>query len=221
MTFQVVLLGSDGVLVGSDKLITSYTPSLPEKPSPRQSQCGDKFFESPDGGLVVTSWAGGNYARTFAREVALETEHHALGPLYWEDYLDKKAKNSSCGGGNQALVIRRQPIISVMWVIIGQLGGASPVTDKICIGFPSSASFLTKHFWNRRPVDSLIPLALLVLDYAAEENPAAVGGGYDLMVLRGDLRAEWKLDCARNQERVSALRRAFENSVKAAIEGHD
>jgi hypothetical protein len=72
VTFQIALVGSDGLVVGSDRRV-SHKSFVAEDSPALQFGLSDKFYESKHG-LVVCFYAGGDTARDAAVAIALKCE---------------------------------------------------------------------------------------------------------------------------------------------------
>jgi hypothetical protein len=193
VTFQVALIGSDGLVVASDRRANNLTPVADENPGVMMNE-QDKFRLNKVG-TVLCFYAGGADCETQAREIVLNCQP-SEDEVKWETGLCEAARqNRRVAGGellNEFLVIR-QDIKNALWVIksLSFDSYVTKLTDRTCTGNNALAKFLVVHLWKRnRPVIELKQLALLTLAYAEKENPSTVGGGFDVMVMRG-LQFEW------------------------------
>jgi hypothetical protein len=79
----------------------------------------------------------------------------------------------------------------------------------------ATARFLTQHFWRPDPAELLKQLALLALNYAAEERPTEVGFGFDLIVVNEGpvLRDTYYPE----DNRIVKIREEFKAAVRGAL----
>jgi hypothetical protein len=187
MTFQVVLVGCDGLIVGSDRRVLVRSPATDSdgrKPA-WQSLPDTKFIKSEDESLIC-AFAGGPQSRSIATAFVAEWDKcHSLRQAEWENKLRTTAEvvkgNSR---GDEIIVVRKdQPNRVLLVTRDNQDVGIQPIESTICTGTSLNARFVSASFWKSTAVNSLRRLALLTLGYAAIERPGEVGDGFDLMIL--------------------------------------
>jgi len=83
VTFQVALVGTDGILLGSDRLALYYTP-LPTGGQATQRTETTKFRKSDDRS-VICFFAGSGFAGDLAQTIAAPFKGNSL--LEWETPL--------------------------------------------------------------------------------------------------------------------------------------
>src|SRR5258708_8658755 len=191
VTFQVVLIGSDGLVVASERMDNYGTPCSPGEGTAWQRSRTKKYFESEDGSVICFS-AGGPSVRDIARSIALkcrtvDCEGKQLSLLQWEDSL-KNVADEVVRLGRLALpdeiIIVRRDVRDAAWLVVKHeesLTTVSQVSEWRCTGDNSAARFLPWHLWISTSVRELKCLAVLAIGYAHQENPSAVSEEFDVM----------------------------------------
>jgi hypothetical protein len=188
MTFQIGLVGCDGLVVGSDRrvLFRSAHPDLVgQNPAGWQSFPTTKFAKAQDESLVC-AFAGGPQSRSIAVAVIAEwPECLGLSVMEWEHRVRTTAESILGNSvGDEILVVRKDDPSRILVVNRNdRVAGIQPVETAICTGTATNARFLPMALWKRTTVSHLRRLALLTLGYAARERPGEVGDGFDLMTL--------------------------------------
>lgn len=175
VTFQVALIGSDGLVVASDRRANNLTQVAGENPGVMMNE-QDKFCSNKTD-TVLCFCAGGADCETQARDIVLNCQP-GEDEAQWATDLYEAAKRSRVPGSqliNEHIVIRKD-IKGAVWLINSQpfcFPFVTKISDRICTGNNTPAKFLVVHLWKRnRPVIELKQLALLTLAYAEKENPA-------------------------------------------------
>jgi hypothetical protein len=193
MTFQVAFIGSDGLIVGSDRLMSYVTPNPEEPNSAWQTTQTLKFVKSADGAIVCT-YAGGQLAKNMA--VGICGQHVPSGPeINWENVLYSVTRYSRPPQSvTDEIIAVRRDLTDAFWVVRKD-NAASYVqkitADPLCVGVNSPARFLARYLYQRAPVGELKPLLLLTLAYASVGSPSVVGGEFDIMTLTSDGAITW------------------------------
>jgi hypothetical protein len=215
MTFQVALVGTDGLIVGSDRRKAVKSAEAGPKGGDVQFIAGNKFVKREDESVICAT-AGSPQSLQVAHAIVDRARPHEASILRWQDSLieisNSTLRNYSTG---EVLVIRKH-VPDVVLISLGQgLSAAITIEDKICTGVPVTARFLTQHFWKPLPIATLKLLALLTLDYAAREQPSSIADGFDLVSIT-DAGAKWDR-YAPNDERIMAIRERFDHVASDAI----
>jgi hypothetical protein len=210
MKFQVVLVGSDGLLVGSDRKMP-VRPRFSNEPAPFDEP--RKFIRSDDGSIICAC-SGELESQIFARSL-VDTPNLAMGDGEWQVHLDSLARNTWVIGVHQLIVVRRGSPDHALWVLLGEHGCATRIDSIQCVGTPSTASFLNANYFPKCSTRNLKTLAYLALDYAAAELPFSATAEYDLVSIT-NTAVEWET-YAPNYEHIAAVRQTFraENAVPA------
>jgi hypothetical protein len=192
VTFQIAMVGSDGLVIGSDSLCRyAIQGEIPQR------YTADKHFVSPNGSLFCFA-AGTNTTLTLARQISVKCEdvsveglsdainaicvQHPTPTLVPDEILIAKMEMP-----NAFWFMRRGPESSIL---IPPLFVAN--RRYFCTGTKTQALFLPRHLWNpERSVAALKKLALLTLSYAAHEEPGSVGPPFTIMTLDWSGRVEW------------------------------
>jgi hypothetical protein len=211
MTFQIALVATDGIILGSDRKI--HVKSVEDKRAHFQFTEGDKIVFSRDNS-VICGIAGGPQAQRLADKIAAEAKPDQ-SPANWRNSLRTLAElvkgNSQY---DEVLVIRSNvpdiALVNRTGTDIGVLG----INDRICTGIPATARFLIQHFWRPDPAELLKRLVLLALDYAAKERPSEVGFGFDLVIATDQVRQEAYYP---DDPVIVSIREEFGYAVRRAI----
>jgi hypothetical protein len=190
MTFQVALVGSDGLLVGSDRKC-AYRSQEPERGAFLQFEEGAKYVESEG---LVCFFAGGPQAQSIADAVVRRGALHELSVPAWRADLQKTGEMIRANSIGDEVIVVRFSTSNADAALINKKEDAvsvSAIPQHLCTGVNVYARFLTEEFWSNRSVDSLRKLALIAMGYAAKERPTEVGCGFDLMVLK-DGKVGWE-----------------------------
>jgi len=190
MTFQVVLIGTDGLILGSDRRsVYISNESNDDLGASAQPQDICKFELSSDG-EIVCAFAGSPYSSSVAKAIAHSTEY-SLAASDAEREKEAKAKLRGLGGlpngqKDEIIIARRGELGHID--VLARRGSSeatfTKVTSHICLGNNLiSARFILRHFYKSRPIDDLVDIALLTLSCAAWEDPSNIGGGFDIILL--------------------------------------
>jgi hypothetical protein len=195
MTFQVTLVGTDGLVVASDRMETYVTPGQKGRPHSNQRRLVDKFLKSDDGS-VVCFYAGTGLAKDIARRIATKRVP-PVSDLEWQHELQEIAEQKlgvPQGIPDEVIVVRRDNA-KAAWLVAtsgGVQSSVSPISSWLCTGDNSPARFLPMHLWRCASVWELKCLAALTLGYAAQENPSGVSREFDLMTLDTSGQITWE-----------------------------
>lgn len=197
MTFQVVLIGSDGLLVGSDRRQTYYTRGEAGIGSGSTQMNTLNKFIANDSGTLICATAGGPTAELTGRIIATECNPAAhLSEVDWKNCLGSVVANANLARKTtDEITIVRTDIWDRALVVVCSQSSPQPtitcIRDWLCLGLSVPARFLPWHFWRRAPISKLKNLALAALFYAEQEHPSLIGGGYDIMMLDKKKRITW------------------------------
>jgi hypothetical protein len=211
MTFQVALVGSDGVILGSDRRITNRATRVGDAVPFNQYEERTKFFKS-DKESVIVSFVGGSEAQRIGREI-VEKSDPALHDSGWESYLDGIAAKAQPRGPDEVLVLRKARPNEIVRCVLGS--GASRIENHFCAGAIVPACFLTQHFYRKQPVALLENLAILTLKYGSEEAPTTVGGGFDIVFVT-ESGTRWKF-YALDAPQITSLKQKFESNTLGLV----
>jgi hypothetical protein len=195
MTFQVVLIGSDGLIVASDRRESNIGEAQPGVLPAVQRNTTEKYLKSDDGSVICFA-AGGPFVRDVARAIALNCQP-VNSMLQWEENLknvsEQIARERQLSRLYEFIVVRRDSC-NVAWIVANEGGFSevSKVLDRRCTGDNSTARFLPCHLWTRATVRELKLLAVLTLAYAHRENPSGVSEEFDVMTLDTAGKIEWE-----------------------------
>lgn len=212
MTYQVVALGTDGLILGSDRKVFSVPPSAYSANSYRQFDTQFKFVRS-ENDAIICACSGNQHSRRVANEIVKEADPKQSA-ANWEAYLWSKCRQQIIGSGE--IVIVRSSYLDAYWITIGPDGQVSQISDKQCVGANASACFIATHFYRRVGVDELKRFALLILDYAARELPNWIGNGYDLVILKKDQQPQW-MQLSSDDHFLCSIRNSFNLAINQSL----
>jgi hypothetical protein len=218
MTFQIALIGSDGLVVGSDRMVVDAR-AYPGEEKVMFDRSQQAKFVKNKAESIVCFCAGGADSQNQARDIARECRP-VDSDLEWATKLKEVASETRrftrIDVFNEIIVVRKDSPDSV-WLVKSDCQGqtfASKITDRKCTGSNVLAQFLPAHLWQSGlAISRLKTLALLTLAYAAKENPGSVGAPFDLMTLNKNQTFEWS-----KLESEDALSDAFQEKLKAAFD---
>ena len=186
MTFQVGLVGSDGVVIASDRRIIDYGGE-----GSRGLSLGTKFMHSSS---VVCCWSGGYPAIDAAKYIR---------EVQWTDVheRDRGEKLRDCGNrawsdGNYGTrspqgahtILAAFPDHGSLWELdVGIRSGTTPVLDKKMHGdHDNTARHLVNHYFRAaQKIEHLALLAAHVVLMAGRENKTYVDGLEVVILPRG------------------------------------
>ena len=194
MTFQVALIGCDGLVVASDRKIVHTTPE-PEDSVATESRETDKFYAN---GSVICFYAGHDTAVRAAYAIVRDCQPRPnQSEFEWLGTVDTAAKSVGVhhsAPSNKLFVIRKS-VPNCLWVVYRSSDEAlmpRKVIERACIGDNSTARFLTYQLWNRNAkVSDLKRLAILTLSYASLESPSSIGPPFDVMTMDKNGELSW------------------------------
>jgi hypothetical protein len=202
MKFQVVLVGSDGLLVGSDRKMPAHVRSNNDHTPIDEPK---KFIRSDDGSIICAC-SGELESQIFARSL-VEAPDLGLSDGEWQEHLDSLARSAWVIGVHQLIVVRKGSLDHALWVLLGQHGCATRIDSIQCVGTPSTASFLTANYFPKCATRNLKALAYLALDYAAAELAFSETAEYDLVSIT-NMAVEWETYTP-NHDHIAAVRQTF------------
>lgn len=196
MTFQLALIGTDGLIVGSDRRIAHrslrpQTRMAPTDITEWQFMTGSKFKKRDDE-LVICAFAGGPQAETIAREITLYGNCSLSGDS-WDDDICGIARGIPGQSDRDQVIVIRRDIPEYVALIDRNHQDTSVlrVYERVCTGANLYARFLAQHVWQKVNVSALKNLALLSLIYAAKEYPSTIGNGFEIMTLHSNCTVSW------------------------------
>jgi hypothetical protein len=215
VTFQIAMVGRDGIVVGSDRRQSYTAPPNAETGKPlRKLLLGPKYFISPDTSMVCFAAGAGTHIElarristncvTWTSEREWLTSMESTGcvpPLPAHDEIP-----------DEVLIVRRDSP-KKFWLVLrrhGMLPKAFPELGYAFAGTCVYAQFLALRLWRpTRSVSDLKKLALLTLAYAAHEESGAVCGPFDLLTLAEDGHMTWSEHDVTHDAFQTELERAF------------
>ena len=216
MTFQVALVGDDGMVVASDRKIAYQTRERSGLPWDRQTSPDAKFVRKDDDSIVCF-FAGGPQAFSIANAVICQADATTASVSEWHSQLLKAAHSVIAKStGDEVIVVR--PFAGDVVLINRFASDASilPIPDRRCTGVIAKCRFLTELFWSKTDVAALRRLALILLHFASIERPESVGDGYDLLIVKNG-KVEWYEKMQLDSEEIKDLILNFSRAINQSI----
>lgn len=188
LTFQVVLIGSDGLIVGSDRRQVYSSPGTPDEHGALQPDEISKFVHSKNG-RVICAFAGGPFSFAAADAIAsLPDLLESADDLEWRNAVKEACYRIErpAQSRDEITIVRANDLERVL--LLNRFNRHDDTITQISRHVSTGnnalpARFLLDHFWEKRPIAQLEKLALLTLVSAAKESKGGIGEGFDLMFL--------------------------------------
>jgi hypothetical protein len=204
MTFQIAMVGCDGLVIGSDRRAQYAESGIPRFPQPISQQ---KFFVSESQSITCFA-AGGVTAINLARKITIDCDlplgTKGASESEWMQNVYAAAAtppdlppNSLVSQGEDEILIVRRDVTNAFWLLLRRprvipIPTITKVMDRICTGCKTAALFLPAHLWTRdMNTHCLQKLATLTLSYATQEDPSSVGPPFDIMTLDNTGHITW------------------------------
>lgn len=218
MTFQTAMIGTDGLVVASDRLQIYLQPETDNELRSTQATSVCKFIKNSTE-TVICAHAGGPYSEEMARTIAIKSRPDLVPDINsWKDHVLEIVTDVPRSGGrvtDEIIVVRRDSSDCIVVTRHSTLEPAAmTLNDRLCTGINTVSRFLPHHFWQRLPVENLKHLALLSVAFAAMEKKDSVGAGIDLLLVRNK-KAFWE----HYAEDDATLARAVEDFKEHNLEG--
>jgi hypothetical protein len=218
VTYQVGLVGSDGIILASDTRQMYVVGATENNPyAPHQPSEVSKFLRSEDG-CVIATFAGSPTSKEVAGQIVAAVEKHSLAPLDFEravcDISDKI--RPPLGSRDEIMIVRLAdpPKILLLsrWPHVNR---TTEQTTWITTGDNSGPSrFFAHHFYRKRPIAELRILAALILKYASLENPTGIGGAEMWEATADGIK---QIDASAAVEDAEKFRLQIESAILAGI----
>ena len=209
MTFQVAMVGRDGLVLGSDRKMR-IIPTIQTGERGYARYAAQSKLRVNAAKTAIVACAGADRAWLIGEQVVAKFNPD-LNSTAWVDYLKEECESrEDKPSRDQILVVRCDTPDKFWWLSIGR--ELKEFEDKTSSGLPLAAEFFLQQFYKTNmELSSLENLALLTLDCAALEAPDSVGCGYDLMTLRNGKPhfQTYKPDCAE----VLSIRARFQAAI--------
>jgi hypothetical protein len=206
LTFQIALVGRDGLVIGSDQLGRYVPISAVGKPQFSQIAFQPKYCVSANQSLVCFAAGSAVTAISLARQICVDCDPALklkdAGESEWEHaVLQVATVTPSLMSHYQfatQILVARTDIPDAFWLVLIR-PDAAPTVSKMkdqffCTGTSTVAQFLPRHLWTvDRSVSELKKLTLLTLSYAAKEEPSSVGPPFDIMTLDRTGHISWSV----------------------------
>ena len=219
VTFQVALVGTNGIVFASDRSSPNISPPSTDDQNIAIEPGEDRKFVFSEKRTLMCSFAGAAYSRSMAMRIAAteDTSDEALFKFGRESGINHQ------GNRDEFLILDRRKLDSILLVL--RQGNDVPKSAErtlwVCAGNNSiPARFIPWHFHQKRPVADLENLALVTLLYAHEESPFGIGRGFDIVFLTKNGFSE-PVTYELTNEEIGRRKRAFENCAVNALYGKE
>ena len=223
MTFQVALIGNNGIVLVSDRLFVERgLRGFMDKRTPHQRQVSEKIMTSGDKNTVC-AFAGGPHSETIARRIVTACNPHGLSDVEWRNSLEAATKLITKYSENllDEIIVIRCDNVSVLKLIRQQNNDPSfmAVTSQVCSGIDSYARAIPQFFWHSdMDVEALTTLGIVTIDYARLEHPHLIGGGIDIVKI--DSKGNFTKQSFEESE-TAEIRAAFVEQVRRSLNGKE
>lgn len=188
MTLQVGIIGSDGTVIASDRLVTSFEGGS-------FSLGHSSKFESSKS--VVCCWSGDQpaiYAANYIRDIEWETIHDRetklkeCGNRAWQTVFGSSALPTIQRGTARKVLVSFAADCSLWELEVSGYSLLQPVQNVAVVGdIRTTAKHFTNNYVPKSPatITELIPLAAHTILAAGRENNIGVGGIEVAILARG------------------------------------
>ncbi len=185
VTFQVALIGTEGIIVATDRRLTYVTPS--GGGACPQLTTTDKFHVASDGSIVCFA-AGGPRALAVAKSLA-DDPPAFTNEIKWKTELERRTDQDQAQRRDfdEVIVVRRDSPDRI-WVVTREQSAratASAVYEHFCSGTPVASRFIPVQLYKQElSLAHLKAIASLSVACASQEYPSSIGGDIDIVVLQ-------------------------------------
>jgi|HubBroStandDraft_1064217.scaffolds.fasta_scaffold124980_2 hypothetical protein len=187
MTFQVAAIGTDGIVLGSDRRQNIYSERDADGFDALIPGVSEKLIYSASREFVV-GFAGGPTVEPLARALAEQPRGALIGASLFPTVQRLHHEIPFYGQTRDTILLAdcyAPNTVSMITRTGATLAPVTPITQWITTGSNSvPARFLMQHFWRKVPVDALVPLVLLTLHCACKEGEGSIGEGMDIVLLK-------------------------------------
>jgi hypothetical protein len=218
VTFQLGLVGCDGLVIASDRLARYDPLNDPVRKSLVKIVTMSKYFVNRDQSLICFA-AGGATAIDLGRQIIEDSNLATLkNPTdqEWESAVNRVGGATSptpLSVPADEILIARRGVFDAFWLVLRRPGSISKtlkIDSCLCTGQSTVAQFLPRHLWNKDlSVSVLKKLAILTLSYAANEEPSYVGPPFDVMTLEKSGNLTWTVHAPTYAKFQSVLEKSF------------
>lgn len=202
VTFQVALIGSSGIVVGSDCRASYVTqPTLTGPPRTQRMEV-HKYLPSADDSVYCFA-AGGPRASDIARAIVEPVPDYEY-EAQWQSVLANRA-NSVTEPRNDLdeIIVVRTSVYDRVWVVTkSQNNGVTllSVETKLCTGNPLNSRFIVSNFYKKNlSLRELQAIAALSIACAWQEHPSAVSPEMDILTFTKDGVSPLRLEKAQTE----------------------
>lgn len=211
MTFQVAMVGKDGLVIVSDRREIYWQRAIDNSPASIQPTNADKIMVGKYG--LFAAFAGSTHAHELARSILSSCCDFEIDAVL--NAARKVASNYSSTMDEVLVASSRDPTRIIALTQDKQnLPTATYVTEYRCAGTFAPARFIPLHFWSANLlVSALEQIALTTIYFASQEDRNGIGGGANLLVIKssGPSLTFWPED--KIEKRTQSIRAAFMHCV--------
>jgi 20S proteasome alpha/beta subunit len=184
MTIQIGMVATDGLLVASDTR-TMMSPQWANSGAPRVTFNATKIRISPERGIIVSSARNMETANHLATEIIENLKEEDFEwPIFPIEGMARKVLAAAPRERNDAqclvaimhptprLFLFQYAMVNGVWGPMCQkMEGKAIAGDNI-----NAAAFWAERYYERRPIEELIPLAAHLIISASKLNSGAISG---------------------------------------------
>jgi hypothetical protein len=184
MTLQVALVGTDGIVLGSDRKENFTPPSPTLSDSVTTSSQGCKIFRDDSRG-VMACWSGQNPAKEVARQVVKMPDADIQKPQAWvalaNEVFDRESRKLGMDyAESEVILVTKNDLTTIHRIKVDRESLWVPVLDKAIAGHTANAAvYFTERFYpkdKKLPMADLIPLVAHTILDAGRANPYGIEG---------------------------------------------
>jgi hypothetical protein len=178
MTLQVALVGTDGIVLGSDRQ-KNFLP--PDAGAVTTSSLVSKIFRNDSRG-VMASWSGANPAIEVAKRVVAFPDNEIRSPKALEDLAKEVFEDESTKLGmeypaSEVLLVTKSDVTKIYQLIVQKQPACWPVLDKVIAGNSANvAVYFVQRFYRKLPMVELLPLVAHTILEGGRTNPGGIQG---------------------------------------------
>jgi hypothetical protein len=223
VTLQVALVGIDGIVIASDRLLVEQRTLLR-----RGTYYADRHSQQAPGTKIVfgdhvaCTFAGGPNAERIARAIQQQGDPQGASDASWRTQVERISEavpGADSSVIDEVIVLRLDDRSAFKLMRQGGLNPSiTPITAHLLAGdVVRQANFLPTHLWRKdMSTEELSVLALLTVAYATAENPSGIGGGADLLIAK---KGQAFSVSQYPEETLREMRERFNVKIFGALEG--
>lgn len=178
MTFQVALVATDGIVLGSDRQM-NFTP--PDWGAVTSSSQVSKIFRNESRGIMAC-WSGFDPAIRVAKEAIQLPDNKIQSPTELENlatavYEHESSKLGVNYGDSEVLLVTKNDLAKIFRINVKKESSCYPALDKAIAGHTANVSvYFIERFYKKLPMAQLILLVAHSILEAGRIHPYGIQG---------------------------------------------